>query len=386
MTIEAPDFYAAAPVFQRFADVMEPSSYRPLPDDWSIGFADVVGSTKAIAEGRYKVVNMVGAGVIAAVANALGRRPFPYVFGGDGASFGVSPADAPRAAEALAAMAVLAREVFHLELRVAMAPVSEIRAAGRDVRVGRFAASEHCTYAMFAGGGLAWVEARAKRGGFALPPAPPGARPDLSDLSCRFTISPAAQGLILSVLVAPRGEDPRFGELVREVVAMAAKVKNGGRPITVESLATPWPGLGIALETVATTPPGKSRFSRRLGVIAQFLLGKAFRVAKIKTAAFDATVYTSDVAANADFRKFDDGLRMTLDCSAEFADALEARLIAAADYADYGTFRQDHALMTCYVPSITDRGHVHFVDGAGGGYAMAAQALKARSAATQDVT
>jgi Protein of unknown function (DUF3095) len=37
--------------------------------------------------------------------------------------------------------------------------------------------------------------------------------------------------------------------------------------------------------------------------------------------------------------------------------------------------------MTCYVPSITDRGHVHFVDGADGGYAMAAQAMKTRRAA-----
>ena len=34
--------------------------------------------------------------------------------------------------------------------------------------------------------------------------------------------------------------------------------------------------------------------------------------------------------------------------------------------------------MTCYVPSVTHRGHVHFVDGAGGGYAMAALAMKAR--------
>ena len=53
---------------------MKPTSYRPIPDDWTIGFADVIGSTKAIKEGRYKAVNMVGAGVIAAVANALDRN------------------------------------------------------------------------------------------------------------------------------------------------------------------------------------------------------------------------------------------------------------------------------------------------------------------------
>ncbi|MGA2794402.1 MAG: DUF3095 family protein, partial [Roseiarcus sp.] len=156
MTSDDQDFYAAIPVFDSFADVMKPSSYRPLPQDWVVGFSDVVGSTKAIAQGRYKAVNMVGAGVIAAVANALERRPFAYVFGGDGASFAISPADAPRATEALRAMAVFAREELEIELRVAMVPVATIRAAGRDVRVARFAASPHCAYAMFAGGGLAW--------------------------------------------------------------------------------------------------------------------------------------------------------------------------------------------------------------------------------------
>ena len=88
--------------------------------------------------------------------------------------------------------------------------------------------------------------------------------------------------------------------------------------------------------------------------------------------------YKSDLVANADFRKFDDGLRMTLDCSAEFADKLEARLAAADDYANWGAFRQEAAQVTCFTPSVTERGHVHFVDGAGGGYTMAAKAMKAR--------
>ena len=34
--------------------------------------------------------------------------------------------------------------------------------------------------------------------------------------------------------------------------------------------------------------------------------------------------------------------------------------------------------MTCFTPSVTERGHVHFVDGVGGGYTMAAKAMKAR--------
>jgi hypothetical protein len=371
------DFYGAAPVFDSFGDVMKPSSYRPLPDDWMIGFSDVIGSTKAIAEGRYKAVNMVGAGVIAAVSNALSRKPFPFVFGGDGASFAVGPDDAPAAAEALKAMAVFAQEELQIGLRVAMVPISAVRAAGRDIRVGRFAASPYCTYAMFVGGGLAWIEMEAKRGAYHLEPAPPGSRPDLSNLSCRWGVAPAAHGTILSIIVAPRGDDPRFATLVEEIVQLAMSAEDGGRPITLSSLVSTWPSQAINLETT-TTAPGESRLRRRVKIWLTYFLARFLVKYNVKAGAFDPAEYVHDIAANSDFRKFDDGLRMTLDCSNDFADALEKRLQQASDIAEYGAFRQENALLTCYAPSITDRSHVHFVDGAGGGYAMAAQAMKER--------
>ena len=69
---------------------MDPKLYSPLPDDWAIGVADIVESTKAIAAQRYKAVNMAGAAVIAAVTNALEGREFPFVFGGDGARRGTT--------------------------------------------------------------------------------------------------------------------------------------------------------------------------------------------------------------------------------------------------------------------------------------------------------
>jgi len=63
-------FYGGIPVFRGFTSLMDPVLYSPLPDDWSIGVADIVDSTKAIAAQRYKAVNMAGAAVIAAVTNA----------------------------------------------------------------------------------------------------------------------------------------------------------------------------------------------------------------------------------------------------------------------------------------------------------------------------
>src|SRR5690242_19580384 len=95
------DFYRNAPTFRDFRDVADESSFIALPDNWLVGVADVEQSTKAIQEKRYKAVNMAGAAVIAAVANALDGRDFPFVFGGDGASFAVAPADAEIARQAL---------------------------------------------------------------------------------------------------------------------------------------------------------------------------------------------------------------------------------------------------------------------------------------------
>ena len=72
---------------------------------------------------------------------------------------------------------------------------------------------------------------------------------------------------------------------------------------------------------------------------------------------------------------------MTLDSTPEMADELENLLMAAEreGIAHYGMHRQDAALMTCFVPSATRSDHIHFVDGAMGGYAMAARALKLRA-------
>ena len=228
-------FYDAVPILRGFRTLMDPARYVPIPDDWSTGVADVVESTKAIAENRYKAVNMAGAAVIASVANALGSREFPSAFGGDGASFAISPCDREHAHGALAATAAWAAGELGLNLRVALMPVAEISAQG-------------------------------------------------SFLIMHFGI--------------------RIGNFV---------------PAT----------------------------------------------------------YLRQVVENSDFRKYDDGLRMVIDCTADLAEALDRRLAAASKIANYGLHRQEAAIMTCFTPSAVRVDHVHFIDGAQGGYTASATALKA---------
>ncbi len=246
-------FYGRIPVFRGFTRLMDPTLYAPLPDDWTIGVADIVESTRAIAAKRYKAVNMAGAAVIAAVTNALQGREFPFVFGGDGASFAVAPGDLGLAREALAATAAWVREDLGLSMRVALVPVSTVRAQGLDVRVARFGPSANLSYAMFSGGGLGWADAAMKRGEFAVEAAPSGSQPDLSGLSCRFEEIPSSRGVMLSVLVLPLpGADPgAFRKEIEEIIGLVERSPDAGRPVPAGGPPLRWPPQGIEYEARA---------------------------------------------------------------------------------------------------------------------------------------
>jgi hypothetical protein len=381
---EADPFYASVPVFDRFGSLMDPALYKPLPDNWTIGIADIVQSTKAIRENHYKAVNMAGAAVIAALKNALDGSDFPYVFGGDGASFAVPPQDLKRAREALAATTAWVKNDLDLVMKAALVPVAAVRAQGVDVRVARFSPSPNVTYAMFSGGGLEWADGTMRRGGFAVVPAPPGIRPDLTGLSCRFEEMPAARGLVLSLLIVPaRGADPNaFRAAIDDIVAVIAKSPDMSNPVSLAGLRMRWPSAGAELEARAARNAEVPLFVRRGAVLARTFLYYFILRYGIRVGDFVPMTYLQQVAENSDFRKFADGLRMILDCTPDLAGAIERRLVAAASAGTvrYGLHRQDAAVMTCFTPSATDSNHVHFIDGARGGYSSAATALKEMTA------
>lgn len=377
----APDpFLANLPEITDFTAVAEPDRYRPLPEGWALAIADIVNSTSAIAEGRYKAVNMAGAAVISAVLNGTGRNDLPFVFGGDGAAVAVPPDCLAAAAQALAAVRRWAADEFGFDLRAALVPLADIRAAGHDLRVARFRASDFVSFAMFAGGGSSWAEHELKAGRYGIEIAPQGAHPDLTGLSCRWSPIRASHGQIVSIIVVPGagGADAHFGALVTDVVRLAGETERGGHPLPVEGppLRLSLRGIGNELRTRAGALRQVLTLGTGLGGTLLLMLLHRFGLSMGR---FDARQYVRDTALNADFRKFDDGLKMTLDIDDAHLARIEARLVEAEaqGICRYGIHRQDSALVTCLVPSPLSRDHMHFVDGGSGGYATAARHLKA---------
>ncbi len=382
MSDHSTDFYQSLEPFSAFSEVLDVRHYKPLPEDWLVAVTDVVDSTGAIRSGRYKAVNMAGASVIAAARNALQGVAFPFVFGGDGASFAVAGEFRAPVEQALAACRTWVREEIGLELRASLVPVGDILAAGHPVSVARHTPAPDVSYAMFSGGGLAWAEQQMKAGRFVVGEAPAGSRPDLQGLSCRWQPIRATRGIIVSLLVLPADTDTeRFDAFVADLLAELNDSPGGGHPVPEEGPPFAFRSPGLELEVKASAAPtGRKRLRRWLMFLSAFawFLGKT----GLRFKEFDAAHYRQKTAANTDFRKFDDGLKLTVDCTPEMAARLEDMLgsARAEGVCRFGVHRQDEALMTCIVPSPYQDDHMHFVDGASGGYAQAAVMLKKQMA------
>ena len=388
MSDTSDDFYLNLSWFDEFSGVTDLSLYRPLPDDWFIVLADITGSTKAIEAGRYKDVNMIGAACITAVINAVPGCSIPYVFGGDGATLAVPASALDAVRNVLGAARRLSRDQFDLDLRAGIVPVGDVRSAGANVLVAKFQLSPGNSMAMFAGGGVqlsdALIKSKQGRDKYQIPFPSSDAPPDLEGLSCRWEPLRSCRGTMISILVYAIGRAGiDKGEIYREVIDGVAEILDGdprsASPVSAGNMNLKWPSGGIRNESrLLAGTPGHIR--KRLWLyctsFVQFILEKL----DLSAGGYNAPAYRAELRANSDFRRFDDMLRMILDCPVEAADEIEALFtdLAKQGKIAFGTHRSEHALMTCLVFSLSKGEHVHFVDGSDGGFTMASVQLKAQ--------
>ena len=371
-------FYDAIQPVADFSQVVDQSAYNAVPDDWWVGVTDVVQSTAAIAEGRYKAVNLAGAAAISAVLNALNQASFPFAFCGDGAQFAIPGDTVPVAHAAMQRTAAWVRDELGLELRVALVAVRDIRAAGFDVSVARYSTSAAVDYAMFTGGGMNWVEKELKAGRLGLEPVVDDGQPDLTGLSCQWGAVRSRNGEILSIIARPEGAVPSaaYVETIKRLLAALNK-EDRISPVPAQGPDLSWPKGSVDLMSRLKRGTA-SLIARRVRVFVQTVfLWLLFRF-RLRVGGFDPAHYRRMVSANTDFQKYGDGLYLTVDCSAAVAQEIEALLTSAAANGalTYGLHRQQEALLTCIVPSVATDSHLHFLDGAGGGYAAAAAQLR----------
>jgi hypothetical protein len=184
-----------------------------------------------------------------------------------------------------------------------------------------------------------------------------------------------------------RGDDDDYRPVLGKLLEIASE---NARPVSVESLIATFgrtwlPNqdyVALELGAIEDATPWK-RFRRRLAIsIGWFAMQLSLRFG-IGVGRHDARAALAEKVRNSDFCKADDGLQMVIDCTPDELGRIEAYLqeLETAGVLVFGLHVSDSALMTCLVDAAGSDWHVHFIDGAGGGYTEAAKIMKSKLAA-----
>ncbi|MGA1263114.1 MAG: DUF3095 domain-containing protein [Prochlorothrix sp.] len=393
MSVSTDHFYAELPALQQFADLVNPANYQDAPKDWYALVTDIHGSTRAIEEGRYKDVNLLGASSIIAVLNAIGHLDIPFVFGGDGASLLVPPHCLPAGRKALLGVRRLAATAFGLDLRVGAVPVETIQAQSQ-LKVAKFSLTPTYDQASFMGGGITYATDLLKTNPlYQFEETEDSRRGDLgvnlTGLECRWREIPSPQGQTLSIIVAattlPHPDRSLTKYQVYQIFLDKIKEIYGTpeqyNPITPQALQLTLNPRKLWAEVKARSQSSslRSRLQYWVQVTFETLLGIVLMALKLEDGGVNWGNYKEEVCFASDYQKIDDVLRMIIasnpDRTAQLIQALDE--YSQAGLLTYGLHVSDRALLTCLIFEGRDR-HLHLVDGADGGYALAAKALKAQ--------
>lgn len=386
---DSSNFFRDLETFEDFEDFANPAHYVAAPDDWALIITDIRTSLSAIKDGRYRDINLVGAACIAAARNGSNDTDIGYVFGGDGAALFVPPSVREAVLGQIVATRQWAAKVFDLDLRVSAFDVASLRRRGKEVLVAKFGLGGCNTLALFNGGGLELAEALTKRDESDITftgRMDDRVTPDLSGLSCRWEPLHTRKGIILTLLIHATGagwreNDRTYSDIAHAIGDIVGHGRLSGSPVHRENMIEVWPPSGLRREALAQ--PGA------LGVSGKFiwlhfetLMVRIANKFNIPIGTYRPRAYHAGMRRNADYRKFDDMLRMVIDCSPKQHDAIIALLenYAARGKIVFGMQMSRRAIMTCLIFSLSEQAHVHFIDGEDGGYALAAIALKAQLA------
>jgi Protein of unknown function (DUF3095) len=376
-------FFGDLPAVTSFDAFFDADLHAPVPDDWTALVAQVRGSDRVIAGGRYQDVNCVAVSCILAMVDGLAEFSIPFAFTGDGARFCVPPEALELARAVLLDCQHMARMAFDVDLRIGAVSVSLLNALDAGLRVGKWQMSPHCTRAMFMGDGLRIAEMLIRGSHqFLIQSSRSSRRVDFSGFKWRWQEIPSPSEENISLLVTALHGTPLQKRLVYTEVQHQIDAIYGDprlqHPVTAEVLANGWsPGQMVQEARIRQVSGGRRAVMLHMArAWPRRLAGRALQVTGLRRGNTDWSDFKHHVHDNTDVRAVDDGLRMVISGRAEQRRVLRSRLdeLQASGRIVYGLHVSSAAVINGFVAD----GHVGpmlFLDGSHGGYAMAAVQL-----------
>ncbi len=363
-----------------------PEIFKDVPTTWAVIVTDIKGSTKAIDEGRYREVNTIAASCVIACLNVAKREKveMAFFYGGDGATLLVPTTLCPQMLDVLQTLRGNVFGTYGLPLRVGSVSMKDVYAAGKQLRIAKWAVSSGYHQAIFLGDGLGFADSRVKNDATSviLGAKNEEGLVDLQGLSCRWNeIKPPADGAEVVCLIVQAMNRDTQGRVYEHVLGVLDEVYGtfqARHPIRREALS---PSLHLGdIKRASALSMGKFRlwelvFGWIRAVWSTFVFWQGRPIG-----GFDPARYLFDMAAATNVLHVSGTLYTVMMGMPTERAALRARLdvLEATGDIRYGLAACPASVVTCYVQKYDAGGHIHFLDGAGGGYTQAAKEIKAK--------
>ena len=347
-----------------------------IPSNWHVVITDIKNSTKAIEQGKHETVNLLATGSIVAVLNIAYKThiSIPFFFGGDGASFILPPSILEPVLQALSIYRKSTLNNFDLELRVGTVSVADIYQAGHLLQISKLRSTQLFIIPIVLGDGLAYAEKMIKGENYQLLKENKGQEElDLAGMQCRWDKIRPPQNFdeVVSLLVTARNSNQQAA-VFKKVIDLLDNIYGESerrKPISIPMLK-----LKATIEKIGLEM--KTRFGRLKPFYLfsnwiKMMLGYFyFRTRKGKE-------YLQQLVALSDTLVIDGKVNTVISGTAVQREKLQAALnqLEQQGEINYGLYVSRESVMSCYVRNLNEE-HIHFVDGAEGGYTKAAGMLK----------
>ncbi len=381
MAIATETFYSDLPVQDiRLSELIaEKSLFVSVPEDWHILAADIKNSSQAIQEGRHQDVNLIATGSVIAILNLAAKEniSIPFFFGGDGAVMLVPEKLLESGISALRKHRENTAKNFGYNLKIGHISVCEIYKNKVELVISKAKISDVFSIPVVLGNGLQYAENLIKQdedihsNNF-----PENQFPlNLDGMECKWNkIKPPEKDQeVISLIVSGCGDqDPSkiFSQVLNAIDEIYGSPKRR-KPISVKHLK-----LNAGLQLL------KSEMQVKLGRYNSFYFIKNW----IKTRLGDIYLkhsqagkeYLEKLIELTDTLTIDGRINTVISGTPEQREALINFLdvLEKSTEIKYGLHVSNASVMSCYVKDMATAEHIHFVDGADGGYTKAANNLK----------
>ena len=361
-----------------------------VPGSWFVIVADIANSTEAVAAGRHTDINLIAAGSLIAALNVAksSGTEIPYFFGGDGGIVIVPGALVEKVLNGLHAHRLNSLKHFGLDLRIGSVPVSDIIKAGYELKLAKVLVGGEVNKSVIIGDGIKYAENLVKRNyqyneeenRKALESFDISAL-NLEGLECRWdTIKPRLNGLEVVCLLIEATDVKDQLNIYNNVLRTLDEIYGGTderHPLSVKRLRLINSFKKFNREMLARY--SKTKVGSLLKLFLQTIIGKIYFKYNLKVNNLKGGDYLLQVIKLSDTLTIDGRINTIVSGTTEnrvrFIDYLKKE--EAKGKLIYGHHVSSESIMTCYIENLNNK-HVHFVDGASGGYTEAARELKAK--------